>query len=585
MAQIFANAARAVLAAGIASGDTTVTIVSGGSLFPVVASPDFARAVLQDANGIEIVLITAHTANATSFTVTRAQEGTTARSFDAGSVFGVRVTAADMDVAVSVTPAGSQTLTNKTFGDNPTFSAGTANAVAFLNGSKVLTTGSALTFTGTRLGIGEASPINALTVKSGNGDQVAINNAGERFTQFTLQNNGTSKGALWVDNTNSLLELFGYSGMSLTFSANSSEQMRLTSTGLGIGTSSPSGRLDVKAPTGNGNLAITTGTTTADSIRLNAGGSVTNWLEYRGYLGHVWFDNVGERMRLDSSGNLGLGVTPSASTIPQFEGGANLFLVGRGNVYVGNNVTFNSGFKYIATAASAQYNISGAEHRWFTAPSGTAGNAISFTQAMTLDASGNLLVNTTSSTYSASGRGVIELGGGSTAIFAMKINNSAAGYTYHDGTVFSVSNVLNGALAFATNNTERARITSGGFFGLGTSSPVAMFDLAGDYKEGVVTANTGTTYTISTATGTVQILTLTGNCTFTFPTATTGESFTLFLRQDGTGGRTVTWPANVRWPGGTAPTITSTASRQDKFIFTADGTNFYGSNAGQNYTV
>jgi hypothetical protein len=140
-------------------------------------------------------------------------------------------------------------------------------------------------------------------------------------------------------------------------------------------------------------------------------------------------------------------------------------------------------------------------------------------------------------------------------------------------------------IAFAEGGVEAMRLDSAGNMGLGTTSPVAKFDLAGDYKEGVVTANTGTTYTINTATGTVQILTLTGNCTFTFPTATAGESFTLLLRQDGTGGRTVTWPANVRWPGGTAPTITSTASRQDKYVFTADGTNFYGSNAGQNYTV
>jgi hypothetical protein len=136
----------------------------------------------------------------------------------------------------------------------------------------------------------------------------------------------------------------------------------------------------------------------------------------------------------------------------------------------------------------------------------------------------------------------------------------------------------------ASGLSEYMRLTATGL-GIGTTSPAAKFDLAGDYKEGVVTANTSTAYTISTATGTLQILTLTGNCTFTFPTATTGESFTLFLRQDGTGSRTVTWPANVRWPGGTAPTITSTASRQDKYIFTADGTNWYGSNAGQNYTV
>jgi hypothetical protein len=103
-----------------------------------------------------------------------------------------------------------------------------------------------------------------------------------------------------------------------------------------------------------------------------------------------------EIARFDSAGNLGLGVTPSASTLAQFEGGSNFILTGRGNVYIGNNVTFNSSFKYIATAAAAQYNISGAEHRWLNAASGTAGNAISFTQAMTLDASGNLGIGTTS---------------------------------------------------------------------------------------------------------------------------------------------------------------------------------------------
>lgn len=108
MAQKFANAARAVLAAGIASGDTTVTIVSGGALFPEIVSPDFARAVLQDESGIEIVLITAHTASATSFTVTRAQEGTTARSFGAGSIFGIRVTAADMDEALDAVNLASE---------------------------------------------------------------------------------------------------------------------------------------------------------------------------------------------------------------------------------------------------------------------------------------------------------------------------------------------------------------------------------------------------------------------------------------------------------------------------------------------
>jgi hypothetical protein len=103
------------------------------------------------------------------------------------------------------------------------------------------------------------------------------------------------------------------------------------------------------------------------------------------------------------------------------------------------------------------------------------------------------------------------------------------------------------------------------------------------YTETTVTANTSTAYTINIANGTLQILTLTGNCTYTFPTATAGKSFTLFQLQDATGSRTVTWPASVKWPGGTAPTITATASKGDKFVFTADGTYWWGSNAGQNY--
>ena len=105
------------------------------------------------------------------------------------------------------------------------------------------------------------------------------------------------------------------------------------------------------------------------------------------------------------------------------------------------------------------------------------------------------------------------------------------------------------------------------------------------YTEESVVANTSTAYTIDLANGTLQILTLTGNCTFTFPSAVVGKSFMLLLKQDGTGSRTVTWPASVKWPSSTAPTVTGTASRLDKYVFTSDGTNWYGSNAGQNYTV
>jgi hypothetical protein len=119
-----------------------------------------------------------------------------------------------------------------------------------------------------------------------------------------------------------------------------------------------------------------------------------------------------------------------------------------------------------------------------------------------------------------------------------------------------------------------------------TNKTIEAGTFTNGYTEEVATANTSTAYTIDLAGGSVQILTLTGNCTYTFPTPVAGKSFILIQKQDGTGGRTVTWPASVDWPGATAPTLTATASKADKFVFTAiDGSNWLGSNAGQNYTV
>lgn len=103
-----------------------------------------------------------------------------------------------------------------------------------------------------------------------------------------------------------------------------------------------------------------------------------------------------------------------------------------------------------------------------------------------------------------------------------------------------------------------------------------------NYVETTYTANSGTAITLDLANGTVQVITLTGTATITMPTATAGKSFLLMLKT-GTGGYTVTW-STVKWPGGTAPTITSTASRQDIYSFFADGTNWYGTTVGQNYT-
>ena len=105
-------------------------------------------------------------------------------------------------------------------------------------------------------------------------------------------------------------------------------------------------------------------------------------------------------------------------------------------------------------------------------------------------------------------------------------------------------------------------------------------------QENVNTVGTsGSAQTIPDVTSdTINYITLTANCTFTFPTAAAGKSFLLGLLQDATGSRTVTWPGTVKWSGGTAPTLTTTASKLDVFSFVClDGTNWVGVTAGLNF--
>jgi hypothetical protein len=115
------------------------------------------------------------------------------------------------------------------------------------------------------------------------------------------------------------------------------------------------------------------------------------------------------------------------------------------------------------------------------------------------------------------------------------------------------------------------------------SAPALTNPTVTNYVETLYSANTGTAITVDLTNGTVQNLTLTGNATITMPTAVAGKSFIIILSQDGTGGRTVTW-STVSWPSATAPTITSTASKRDIFSFFSNGSSWFGTTIGQNYT-
>jgi hypothetical protein len=102
-----------------------------------------------------------------------------------------------------------------------------------------------------------------------------------------------------------------------------------------------------------------------------------------------------------------------------------------------------------------------------------------------------------------------------------------------------------------------------------------------NYTEAVVVIGTvASASTLALTNGTVQTATLTAStpCTFTMPTATAGKSFILILTQAATGMTTATF-TGVKWPGGTGPTITATASAVDIISFVANGSVWYGNYA------
>jgi len=115
---------------------------------------------------------------------------------------------------------------------------------------------------------------------------------------------------------------------------------------------------------------------------------------------------TGSALTFDGT-NLGLAVAPSAwgSSFRAFQIARSSFwtTASGGSTYIDTNAFYdNVGYKYIANGFATEYaQVSDGSHRWFTAPSGTAGNAITFTQAMTLNAIGDLLVGLTTTSYSA----------------------------------------------------------------------------------------------------------------------------------------------------------------------------------------
>ena len=174
-----------------------------------------------------------------------------------------------------------------------------------------------------------------------------------------------------------------------------------------------------------------------------------------------FFTNNTVRATLDISGNLGLGVTPSAwwSSFKALQVNNSSFGTYLNRAYVSANWYVDSTVtsKYIASDYATQYVQENGSHIWYNAPTGTAGNAITFTQAMTLDASGNLLVGTTS----ASGRLTVHAQSGVAPCYFKVFTNGDAGIFFANASNAIVGQVTvnSASTAYVTSSDYRLKNT------------------------------------------------------------------------------------------------------------------------------
>ena len=250
-------------------------------------------------------------------------------------------------VGGNVTVTGNVSVNNATFSNSLTLSGGTANGVAYLNGSKVLTSGSALVFDGTNLSVGTTalsggkfSTLADLTAANGLVIRDSATTYANNDNYVLLQNStGGTVGGLTHPASQSL-GVWGFDDIRFLTTTGASERMRIDSSGnVGIGTTSaaPLGGaagveltlkpaaadkysninlIGVRDVGGNQNGVISFwnnfSTLTRTSYISAINGSASN-TDGQLTFGTASSGSLSERMRIDSSGNLLVGTTSQLS--------------------------------------------------------------------------------------------------------------------------------------------------------------------------------------------------------------------------------------------------------------------------------
>ena len=337
------------------------------------------------------------------------------------------------------------------------------------------------------VGIGTTSPSNKLDVFGTSSTTMRSYSTGTASSTYAAVHAGTGEG---VNSVMYSYQSAGWYGLTtnhpMLFMTNNSERMRIDASGnVGIGSSSPTAKVQVFSdgpPAASGNmtngLAVASA---AGSFAINIGANATGgytWLNsaYINASGTaspmVFMTGATERMRIDSSGNVGIGTSSP---------GVKLDVAGdirstSGNYYAANGGVY--GWGSLATYVGGS----------------SATNIITFqtnsSERMRIDSSGNVGIGTTSP------GALLQLNKASGAAdLRFSVAGTLYGNMYASSSDMDIYSITAIPLILGTNNTERMRISSAGNVGIGTSSPNYKLDVTGQtlIGNGVAQASPSTT--------------------------------------------------------------------------------------------